>query len=181
MPFVHLVPYAGDHGVAASSAVLLLGVIGIGSTAGRFFLGGLADRIGRQSALLLLFIGMAVALAIWLVSTNFWQLAGFAFVYGMIYGAWVAVLPAVVMDYFGGRNVSGIIGILYTSVAFGTLIGPSAAGFAFDLTRDYTLPILAGVAANIVAAAIVAHVPAARAPPELGPAEVVMGRHSLPG
>jgi hypothetical protein len=60
------------------------------------------------------------------------------------------------MDYFGGRNVSGIIGILYTSVAFGTLIGPSAAGFAFDLTSDYTLPILAGVAANIIAAAIVA-------------------------
>jgi len=27
---------------------------------------------------------------------------------------------------------------------------------AFDLTHDYTLPILAGVAANIIAAAIVA-------------------------
>ena len=36
VPFVHLVPYAGDHGVAPSSAVLLLGVIGVGSTAGRF-------------------------------------------------------------------------------------------------------------------------------------------------
>ncbi len=156
VPFVHLVPYAGDHGVPASSAVLLLGIIGIGSTAGRFFLGGFADRIGRQSALLLLFIGMAIALAIWLVSTTFWQLSAFAFVYGMVYGAWVAVLPAVVMDCFGGRNVSGIIGILYTSVAFGTLIGPSAAGFAFDLTRDYSLPILAGVAANIIAASIVA-------------------------
>ena len=33
--------------------------------------------------------------------------------------------------YLGGRNVSGIIGVLYTSVAFGTLIGPRAAGFAF--------------------------------------------------
>ena len=63
---------------------------------------------GRQSTLLLLFIGMAIALSIWLISTNFWQLAGFAFIYGMIYGAWVAVLPAVVMDYFGGRNVSGV-------------------------------------------------------------------------
>jgi hypothetical protein len=30
--------------------VLLLGVIGVGSTAGRFFLGGLADRLGRQSS-----------------------------------------------------------------------------------------------------------------------------------
>lgn len=156
VPFVHLVPYARDHGVAASSAVLLLGMIGIGSTAGRFFLGGLADRIGRHSSLLLMFAGMAIALAIWLISTGAWSLAAFAFVYGVFYGGWVAVLPAVVMDQFGGRNVSGIIGILYSSVAFGTLIGPSAAGFAFDLTGNYTLPILASAAANVTAAVIVA-------------------------
>jgi hypothetical protein len=60
------------------------------------------------------------------------------------------------MDLFGGRNVSGIIGILYTSVAFGTLIGPTAAGFAFDVNHSYTQAILAGAGANIVAAAIVA-------------------------
>jgi MFS family permease len=156
VPFVHLVPYAQDHGVAPASAVLLLGVIGIGSTAGRFFLGGLADRMGRQLSLLLMFMGMALALMIWVISANVWSLAAFAFLYGVFYGGWVAVLPAVVMDLFGGRNVSGIIGILYTSVAFGTLIGPSAAGFAFDLSHSYTLPILASAGANIVAAAIVA-------------------------
>ena len=155
VPFVHLVPYARDHGVAPSSAVLLLGVIGIGSTAGRFFLGGLADRMGRELSLLLMFAGMAFALAIWVVSTNLWSLAAFAFVYGIFYGGWVAVLPAVVMDYFGGRNVSGLIGILYTSVAFGTLIGPSAAGFAFDASHSYTVPILASAGANIIAVVIV--------------------------
>jgi MFS family permease len=156
VPFVHLVPYARDHGVAPASAVLLLGVIGIGSTAGRFFLGGLADRMGRERSLLLMFAGMAGALAIWVVSTGVWSLAAFAFVYGVFYGGWVAVLPAVVMDYFGGRNVSGIIGVLYTSVAFGTLIGPSAAGFAFDLGHSYTVPILASAGANIIAAIIIA-------------------------
>ena len=60
------------------------------------------------------------------------------------------------MDYFGGRNVSGLIGILYTSVAFGTLIGPSAAGFAFDMTHSYSVPILASICANIIAAGIMA-------------------------
>ena len=164
VPFVHLVPYATDHGVAPGSAVLLLGVIGIGSTAGRFFLGGLADRKGRERSLLLMFTGMAGALAIWVVSTGVWSLAAFAFVYGVFYGGWVAVLPAVVMDYFGGRNVSGLIGILYTSVAFGTLIGPSAAGFAFDLSHSYTVPILASAAVNIVAAIIVAATPKTAVP-----------------
>jgi MFS family permease len=156
VPFVHLVPYAQDHGVTPTSAVLLLGVIGVGSTAGRFFLGGLADRMGRQLSLLLMFAGMALALAVWMIATNIWSLAAFAFVYGVFYGGWVAVLPAVVMDYFGGRNVSGIIGILYTSVAFGTLIGPSAAGFVFDLGHSYTVPILASAGANIIAAIIIA-------------------------
>jgi MFS family permease len=104
----------------------------------------------------MMFVGMALSLSIWAVSNGVWSLAAFAFVFGVFYGGWVAVLPSVVMDYFGGRNVSGIIGVLYTSVAFGTLIGPSAAGFAFDLSHSYELPIIASAASNIVAAAIVA-------------------------
>ena len=159
VPFVHLVPFARDHGIAASTAALLLGVIGIGTTAGRFFLGTIADRMGRERSLLMMFVGMAASLSIWALSANVWSLAGFAFVFGVFYGGWVAVLPAVVMDYFGGRNVSGMIGVLYTSVAFGTLIGPSAAGFAFDLSHSYELPIIASAATNILAALIVAWVP----------------------
>jgi MFS family permease len=155
VPFVHLVPFARDHGIAPAQAALLLGVIGVGSTAGRFFLGGIADRMGRERSLLLMFAGMAAALALWAVSDRLWSLAVFAFVYGVFYGGWVAVLPSVVMDYFGGRNVSGIIGVLYTSVAFGTLIGPSAAGFAFDLSHSYELPIIVSAATNVIAAAIV--------------------------
>jgi OFA family oxalate/formate antiporter-like MFS transporter len=64
VPFVHLVPYALDHGIEQSSAVLFLGVIGVGSTAGRFLLGGLADRLGRRLGLLAMFVGMALSLAV---------------------------------------------------------------------------------------------------------------------
>ncbi|WP_334053237.1 MFS transporter [Burkholderia cepacia] len=156
VPFVHLVPYALDHGVAPSTAVLLLGAIGVGSTAGRFFLGGLADRFGRRASLLAMFAGMAVALVAWAGADTVATLAAFALVFGVFYGGWVAVLPAVVMDYFGGRNVSGIIGVLYTSVAFGTLIGPAAAGFIYDAGGGYLVPILASAAANAIAFAIVA-------------------------
>jgi MFS family permease len=99
--------------------------------------------------------GLASGLAVSGIGIGrFWALAVFAFIYGVFYGGWVALLPALVMDYFGGRNVSGLIGILYTSVAFGTLIGPSAAGFAFDLSHSYTLPIVASACANIIAAGI---------------------------
>ncbi|KUY96632.1 MULTISPECIES: MFS transporter [unclassified Burkholderia] len=156
VPFVHLVPYALDHGVAPSTAVLLLGAIGVGSTAGRFFLGGVADRFGRRASLLAMFAGMAAALVAWAGAGSVATLAAFALVFGVFYGGWVAVLPAVVMDYFGGRNVSAIIGMLYTSVAFGTLIGPAAAGFIYDAGGGYLVPILASAAANAIAFAIVA-------------------------
>ncbi|KVC33427.1 MFS transporter permease [Burkholderia pseudomultivorans] len=156
VPFVHLVPYALDHGVAPAAAVLLLGAIGVGSTAGRFFLGGLADRFGRRASLLAMFAGMAVALVAWAGAGTVATLAAFALVFGVFYGGWVAVLPAVVMDAFGGRNVSAIIGVLYTSVAFGTLIGPAAAGFIYDAGGGYLVPILASAAANAIACAIVA-------------------------
>jgi MFS family permease len=164
VPFVHLIPFALDHGIRQSSAVLLLGAVGVGSTAGRFLLGGLADKLGRERTLLLMFAGMALALLAWIISTAYWGMAAFALGYGVFYGGFVAVLPALVMDYFGGRNVSSIIGVLYTSIALGTLIGPSAAGFAFDLSGSYTLPILIGVAGNAIAALIMAGMPTWAAP-----------------
>lgn len=156
IPFVHLVPSAIDRGVPRTLAVLLVGAIGVGSTVGRFALGGVADRFGRNRSLIACFIGMGLALPMWAFAGNFAGLLMFALAYGVFYGGFVALLPAIVMDAFGGRNVSAIIGILYTSVAAGTLIGPSAAGFAYDLSHSYTLSILAAVAANLIAAAIVA-------------------------
>jgi MFS family permease len=154
VPFVHLVPYALDHGVAQSAAVLLVGAIGVGSTAGRFLLGGLADRLGRPLSFLLMFVGMGLSFVVWFFSASLWPLALFALAYGVFYGGFVALAPAVVIDYFGGRYASSLIGILYTSVAFGTLIGPSAAGFAFDVSHSYTLPILVSVGAYVVASAV---------------------------
>src|SRR3984957_836021 len=101
---------------------------------------------------------MGVALAVWVFSSVFWGMAVFALTYGVFYGGFVAILPALVMDYFGGRNVGGIIGVLYTSIAFGTLIGPSAAGFAFDVSHSYTGPILASAAGNFIAVLIMVEV-----------------------
>jgi len=156
VPFVHLVPYALDHGVGSSAAVLLVGAIGVGSTAGRFLLGGMADRLGRPLSFLLMFVGMGLSFVIWLFSVSLWPLAAFALVFGIFYGGFVALAPAVIIDYFGARQASSLIGIVYTSVAFGTLIGPSAAGFVFDISHSYTLPILLSIGFYVVATAILA-------------------------
>jgi MFS family permease len=102
-----------------------------------------------------MFGGMALAMVVCALSTSLWSLAAFALAYGVFHGGFIAILPALVMDFFDGRNVSGIIGVLYTSVAFGTLIGPGAAGFAVVIGHSYVPPILAGACANIIAAVII--------------------------
>ncbi len=156
VPFVHLVPYALDHHVKQALAVMLLSIIGLGSTIGRFFLGGLADRVGREAFLVAMFAGIGASLVIWAIAMNFEVLALFAFLFGVFYGGWIAIIPTVVMDYFGGKNISSIIGILYTSIAVGALGGPTAAGFIFDICHSYVIPILVGAGISIVAACILA-------------------------
>ena len=123
---------------------------------GRFAIGGAADRIGRRFATALMLIGMSAMLFLWLAATGRIALVAFALVFGVCYGGFVALVPALTADYFGGRSVSGILGFLYTSVALGTLFGPTLAGLAFDLFGSYALPITAGAVANLIAIGCVA-------------------------
>lgn len=154
VPFVHLVPYAVGHGVEPTTAALLLGAIGVGGTVGRFFLGGIADRIGSDVFLIAMYAGMAASLAVWAVAGDLPALTVFALAFGLFYGGWAAILPAVVAEHFGARHVGGIIGVLFTSAAVGALVGPSAAGFMYDASHSYLVAIAASAAANVVAAAL---------------------------
>lgn len=142
VPFVHLAPYAADRGLGEATGVLMISLIGVGSMLGRFFLGGLADRLGRLQTMTAMYFGLAVMDLVWLVSSETWMLSVFAVLYGVFYGGFVALAPALTTDYFGGRSASGIIGVLYTGPAIGAFIGPVAAGWAFDLTQSYTYPII---------------------------------------
>lgn len=159
VPFVHLVPYARDLKISQSTAVVLASLIGVGSILGRFGLGSIADRLGRRATLVTMFFGMTAMLVFWLASTAAWQLAVFAVIYGACYGGFVALVPAVIIDYLGTRNAGGIIGLLYTSVGPGTLIGPPLAGYAYDLWGSYTAPILAAVGFMALATAFVLMAP----------------------
>lgn len=159
VPFVHLAPFARDHGLSRLEAVWLVGLIGVGSTMGRFVLGAAADRVGRGRAVALVMLLTGLALLYWLVAASFWALVVFALAFGLFYGGFVALVPAYTVDLFGLRAASSVIGVLYTSVAFGTLAGPTLAGWAFDTTGSYTWPIVICAAGCFVAAGIVGRLP----------------------
>jgi MFS family permease len=56
---------------------------------------------------------------------------------GLSYGGIVSLMPAFVMDRFGARAVSSLVGILYTGAALGNLGGPVLAGAVFDQSGSY--------------------------------------------
>lgn len=150
IPFVHLTPYATHIGASLKAASYMVPAIGLGSTIARFMIGGLADRTGRIHALMIMTAGISLTLVAWPFCSRLHFLVVFALSFGLFYGGWVAVLPAVVADMFGRRDISGIIGALYTSVAFGTASGPIISGVLFDWTGSYGVTLVATAAASIV-------------------------------
>jgi MFS family permease len=159
VPFVHLIPYAEDHGISHTVAVAIFSMLGVGSIAGRLIIGGLADRLGRGLSLAAVIFGISAMLMWWLIANSVWQLTIFALIFGSCWGAFVALYAPLTVDYFGGRNASGIIGILYTAGAIGTLAGPKLAGDGFDLFHSYSLPILASAGCAFVAACFILLLP----------------------
>ena len=153
VPLVHIAPYAVDAGHPESFGVLLVSLIGLGSLVGRFAIGSIADRFGCMRSLALMYLGMALMLLLWWASTGALALSLMAVGFGISYGGFVATFPTVVMDLFGARSVSGIIGCIYTAAGIGTLFGPPVAGAAFDATGSYSAPILGAAALALIAAA----------------------------
>jgi MFS family permease len=155
VPMVHLGPYAVDAGYSEAQGVALVSLIGLGSLLGRFTIGVPADRLGRAPSLAAMYAGLGVMFMLWWAASAYWVLALFAIVFGICYGAYVALLPSIVMDLYGPRSVSGIIGCLYTGCGIGTLLGPWLAGVTFDSSGSYQLAMLCGAAFSLAAAACV--------------------------
>ena len=151
IPFAHASAAARDLGITEARAVGLVGLIGIGSLAGRFAIGALADRIGRGLTLVLMQLSMGASYLLWNTAGAYPALAVFALWFGLSYGGIVSLLPALCMDLFGARAVSSIIGTLYSGAALGNLLGPVVAGAVFDKTGSYGTVIWACVALSAVA------------------------------
>jgi MFS family permease len=137
IPFAHVSASARDLGLGEAFAVGLVGLIGVGSLVGRFAIGLLADRLGRAQTLVLMQLSMGASYVLWGAANGQGLLVVFALWFGLSYGAIVSLLPAICMDYFGGKSVASVVGTLYSGAAFGNLLGPVLAGAVFDHSGHY--------------------------------------------
>lgn len=146
VPFVHLAPYAVDVGLGEGFGVLLIVLLGVGSTAGRFLFASVTNWLGRRLSFAAMYVGAGLMLVMWTLSTSGPALVVFALAFGAFYGGFVAIAPSLAADYFGGRALGSVIGALYSGVGFGALLGSPAAGYAYDFFGSYAGAILAGAA-----------------------------------
>lgn len=137
IPFAHVSASARDMGLGEAFAVGLVGLIGVGSLVGRFAIGLLADRLGRAQTLVLMQLSMGASYVLWGAAGGQAMLVLFALWFGLSYGSIVSLLPAIYMDYFGGRSVASVVGTLYSGAALGNLLGPVLAGAVFDHSGHY--------------------------------------------
>jgi len=123
LPYADVVATAQGAGLAASDALWLLSLIGIGSILGRLALGVVADRLGRDRTLLTCCFGVAVTMAWWAEARSAIGYIVFALGFGLFQGGFVALLPSVVADLYGRRSAGGLIGVLFTGRALSVLLG----------------------------------------------------------
>ena len=139
VPFVFLPSFAHSIGIKPVAAATLVGIIGFASTAGRVGLGPIADRHGIIRAFQGCILALGLSFTLWLAAQSYWPLAGFALAMGVSYGGAVALTPAVLAELFGTRGLGVVLGMLYTSSAISTLLGPPLCGAIIDHTGSYRI------------------------------------------
>ncbi len=153
LPFAHLAHAAQDAGLPRTEALALLSLLGIGSIAGRFVLGALADEIGRCATFLGCCAAVAASTLLWALADSHATFMAFAVGFGAAYGGFVALLPAFATDRFGRRSAAGVIGVLYTGRGIALLLAAPLLALLAERSGGYAAPL--GAAAVLGAAGVV--------------------------
>ena len=154
--FVNLVPYAEDHGLAKVRAATLLSVIGAASVLGRIGLAALANRFGVAMVYAGSITMMGATQLIWLwAGSRFAQLVVFAAIFGIAYGGFISLSPALLAELFGPEQLGGLAGVNYSAAGLGALLGPTVGAWLVDRTGSYRSTILLGLVSGILSSVLV--------------------------
>jgi MFS family permease len=140
----HIVPAATDAGMPATAAALILTVSSAAGIAGTFAAWWITRRLGERWTLLLLIVGEALGLFLFIFTSDVWAFYVVAAIFGFSFGAASPVRQAMAPPLFGLRAIGGILGFAYLAWAVGGVSGPSLAGLVFDRSGSYDAAFLVG-------------------------------------
>ena len=142
MALVHLPQQVAEASHEQMHGAAIISVIGLSSLVSRVGGGSWADKIGRIVMVRVALVVMLITSILW--ASNVWGesvLFVVAVFFGITYGLSIALLPSVIADCFGSKEISRIIGAIYTSFALAALLGPTVAGLLRDRYGNYDLAL----------------------------------------
>ena len=151
---VHFVPMLTDAGMPLTTAAGLASTLGFASICGRLLTGFLLDKVATERLALALLALALVGIGLLLVAMPSMALPA-ALILGLVLGAEMDLLAFFAARFFPPDAYGAAYSGLFSVFLVGGAIGPGAAGFLFDATGSYALPLqLGGLALGLSAAAI---------------------------
>jgi OFA family oxalate/formate antiporter-like MFS transporter len=112
--FIFLPQFAVDHGAGRVEAAALISIVAGASVLGRLGIGFLGDSAERRLRLFkIALLVMAASDLIWLILPGYWWLAIFAVILGLGYGIRIALMPTVLIDFFGLQSFGALLGVFF--------------------------------------------------------------------
>lgn len=150
----HLVNYVTDTGIGALVAAAMMSVVGIGSIAGRLAMGPVSDRISTRADAAVCCSLVVVSLVLLMLKAEplMWVAAA---LFGIGFGGAVPLIPAIIGDYFGTKNLTTMTGAIVVGTNLGSATGPWMGGFLFDLTGGYLWALVSSAVLTAIGMVVV--------------------------
>jgi MFS family permease len=150
---VHLAAMLSDRGISTQTAALGSSVAGAAILLGRVGTGYLLDRLFAPRIAAVFFGGVALGIGLLWLGTTPVAFAG-GFLVGLGLGAEVDLIAYLISRYFGLRAFGRVYSSAFAAFALAGALGPLVMGAGFDLTGSYRVPLIAFLAANLLAAVL---------------------------
>lgn len=121
---------------------ILVILLAIFNTIGRFLGGAISDKIGRVSLMRIIFILQGVNMFLFNQYHSVGLLSLGTAVAGLCYGATFSVFPATISDLYGLKNFGINYGLMFTGWGFGGIIGPMTGASIYDYANNYNIAYL---------------------------------------
>ena len=139
----HQIAYLQDLGFPAGRVAVAVGVIGVISLPGRFFIPALGDRVPPRLLIAVIFGLLALSGLLLIGTEQWWRVYLYIALFGTVFGAVLPMRAVIMSKYFSGQLYGRIMGLQQAMLALAIAGGPFVAGTLRDVTGSYTIPWLA--------------------------------------
>ena len=151
-----------DHGYSQQAAAGIASLTLAASLVGRLLMGWLADRWPKKRVMLLIYLLVAVALPIPLLSSTHGAIVLYAIVFGIGLGGEYMVIPLMAAELFGVRVLGRAMGLVLAADGVAEAVAPVLVGRLHDLSGNYASGFSALIGFALAGAVAIALLPSPR-------------------